>query len=123
MQDIIKTLSELGQAVRKAREMSAKTTLQIAEASGRSRDVLNRLERGQDVSAHSLLTILAAMGYALRVVPVGRPTLQQMRERFADVEEGAADLEGDAAAMRVERVPALGIAKPTAPRRNPRTKR
>ena len=63
----------------------------IAQASGRSRDVLHRLERGQDVSASSLLNIVAAIGCALAVVPGGRPTLQQMRERFADPEGGDDD--------------------------------
>ena len=33
-------------------------------ASGRSRDILNRLERGQDVTVASLLDILASMGLA-----------------------------------------------------------
>lgn len=91
MKDKITALSELGSAVRAARLNSAKTTTEIAMASGRSRDVLNRLERGQDVSVSSLLNILSAIGYSLSVQPAGRPTLAQMRKRFSDVDEDDLD--------------------------------
>jgi transcriptional regulator with XRE-family HTH domain len=56
-------------------------TALIAEKSGRSRDVLNRLEKGRDVSLTSLLAILAAMGHTIEIVGLGLPTREEMRRR------------------------------------------
>ena len=81
MQDI-QTLSELGQAVRDARLAARLTTVEVARHSGRSRDVLHRLENGQDVSASSLLAILAAIGQRIEFAAVTRPTLGEMQRRF-----------------------------------------
>ena len=93
MQDI-RTLAELGQAVRDARLAAHLSTVEVARGSGRSRDVLHRLENGQDVSASSLLAILAAIGRRIELAEVTRPTLSDMQRRFAhlqdDVEQPAA---------------------------------
>ena len=66
MQDILRLPTDLGQAIKAARKAAQLKTTDIAKASGRSRDVLNRLERGQDVTVASLMDILASMGLALR---------------------------------------------------------
>lgn len=94
MSDTINLLSDLGRQVRALRRASGLTTTEIASASGRSRDVLNRLERGQDVSVSSLLAILAAIGHGVVVQPKGRPTLEQMRARFSQ-DELDSDDEGE----------------------------
>ena len=65
----------------------AQTALEIADRSGRSRDVLYRLEQGRDVSVSSLLALLQVLGHAIEIVPAGRPTLAEMRRRFAFDEE------------------------------------
>jgi HTH-type transcriptional regulator / antitoxin HipB len=83
----IHTLAELGQAVRAARLAAGLTTVEVARDSGRSRDVLHRLENGQDVSASSLLAILAAMQRRLELASVTRPTLDEMQRRFKHVQE------------------------------------
>lgn len=93
MQDKIRTLSDLGRRVRAARKAAGVRTTDIAARSGRSRDVLHRLERGDDVSLSSLLSILSALGLALDLVPAGRPGLEEMSRRFGklgddDHEEG-----------------------------------
>jgi HTH-type transcriptional regulator / antitoxin HipB len=99
MQDI-RTLAELGQAVRDARLAARMTTVEVAKNSGRSRDVLHRLENGQDVSASSLLAILAAIGRHIELAAVTRPTLSDMQRRFAhlqgDVEPSATDAQPSA---------------------------
>ena len=90
MQDTIRLPADLGQAIRAARKSARLKTTDIAKASGRSRDILNRLERGQDVTVASLLDILASMGLALRLERSGLPTLQEMQHRFAaDDDSGA----------------------------------
>jgi HTH-type transcriptional regulator/antitoxin HipB len=87
MKDIIRLPQDLGHAVKSARrELGIKTT-DIARHSGRSRDVLNRLERGEDVTVSSLMAILAAMGLVLRIERAGLPTLEEMKARFADLDE------------------------------------
>lgn len=92
MQDILRLPIDLGRAVKAVRQAARLKTTDIARASGRSRDVLNRLERGQDVTVASLMDILASMGLALRLERTGLPTLEEMRQRFA-----ADDSDDDAA--------------------------
>jgi HTH-type transcriptional regulator / antitoxin HipB len=86
MQDI-QTLAELGQAVRNARLAARLSTVEVARNSGRSRDVLHRLESGHDVSASSLLAILAAIGRRIELSSVTRPTLSDMQRRFAHLQD------------------------------------
>lgn len=83
----IQTLAELGPAVRAARLATGLTTVEVARDSGRSRDVLHRLEKGQDVSVSSLLAILAAMQQRIELVSVTRPTLSDMQRRFAHLQQ------------------------------------
>ena len=83
MKDNIRLPIDLGQAIKAARQAARLKTTDIAKASGRSRDILNRLERGQDVTVASLLDILASMGLSLRLERSGLPTLQEMQQRFA----------------------------------------
>lgn len=86
MQDI-QTLTELGQAIRSTRLAARLTTVEVARNSGRSRDVLHRLENGQDVSASSLLAILAAIGRRIELAALTRPTLGDMQRRFSHLQD------------------------------------
>jgi HTH-type transcriptional regulator/antitoxin HipB len=81
MKDKIRFLSDVGSQVRALRQATQTPTALIAEKSGRSRDVLNRLEKGRDVSLTSLLAILAAMGHTIEIVGLGLPTREEMRRR------------------------------------------
>ena len=63
----------------------------VANRAGRSRNILHRLERGEDVTVASLFDILRAMGLTVRLESLGMPTLDEMRQRFSadtDGEEG-----------------------------------
>jgi HTH-type transcriptional regulator / antitoxin HipB len=102
MQDI-QTLAELGQAVRTARLAAQLTTVEVARDSGRSRDVLHRLESGQDVSASSLLAILAAIGRRLELASVTRPTLSDMQRRFEHLQDEAESSRADEAPAATKR--------------------
>ncbi len=81
MKDKIRFLSDVGSQVRALRQATQMPTALIAEKSGLSRDVLNRLEKGRDVSLTSLLAILAAMGHTIEIVGLGLPTREEMRRR------------------------------------------
>lgn len=87
MKDTIRLPQDLGQAVRSARKALNIKTTDIAKHAGRSRDVLNRLERGEDVTVSSLMAILAATGLVLRLERAGLPTLEEMTAHFADLDE------------------------------------
>jgi HTH-type transcriptional regulator / antitoxin HipB len=87
----IRLLSDLGQAVRAARLAAGLTTVEVARNSDRSRDVLHRLENGQDVSLSSLLAILASIGKCIELASATRPTLPEMQRRFAHLLEEADD--------------------------------
>lgn len=85
--DKLRTQSDVGSAVRTIRKASSLSTSEIAERSGRSRDVLNRLEKGSDVSLSSFMAILGTLGYGITLARLGRPTLAEMQERFQSDEE------------------------------------
>jgi HTH-type transcriptional regulator/antitoxin HipB len=80
--DKIRLPSDLGDAIRHHRKTHKLKASAIAEKSGRSRDTINRLERGEDVTVKSMMDILRAMGLAIRIEPAGMPSMSEMRERF-----------------------------------------
>jgi HTH-type transcriptional regulator / antitoxin HipB len=88
--DTSKSPQELGEAVRRFRRARKLTQVQVSHLSGRSRDILYRLEQGKDVSVSALMDILSAMGAALELRAAGMPTLEEMRERFAKDDDDAA---------------------------------
>lgn len=73
---------------RKARKMKA---TDIALRAGRARDVLYRLEQGEDVTLSSLMAILGAMGLTIRLERAGMPTLEEVQRRFGSVDEDGDD--------------------------------
>jgi transcriptional regulator with XRE-family HTH domain len=90
MQDTIRVPADLGKAIRAARKATRQKATAIAAQSGRARNVLYRLEKGEDVTVASLLDILRAMGLTIRLEPLGLPTLDEVRRRFAEDDDGDA---------------------------------
>jgi transcriptional regulator with XRE-family HTH domain len=91
MKDIIKTPEDLGQVIRDTRKGANLKATAIAERSGRARNVLYRLEGGQDITVASLFDILRAMKLALRLEPLGIPTLEEMRRQFDEADDAMPD--------------------------------
>lgn len=87
MMDKLRMPSDLGDALKRYRKTHKLKTTAIAEKAGRSRDIINRLERGEDVTLKSMFDILRAMGLCIRLEPAGMPSLAEMRERFAESED------------------------------------
>ena len=83
----IRTLADLGEAVRIARRKQGLKATHVATQSGRSRDLLHRLETGSDITTGALLDVLRSMGFTLRLEPLGLPTLEEVRQRCADDED------------------------------------
>lgn len=87
MQDKLRTLADIGHRIREARKAARMSTVEVAARSGRSRDVLHRLEHGEDVSLSSLVAILAAIGQCIEITPSGPPTLAEMARRFGPADD------------------------------------
>ena len=83
MNDTLRVPADLAAAVRQARKAAGLKATDVARRAGRSRDVLHRLERGDDVTVASLMDFLQAMGLVLRLEKAGLPTLAEMTQRFA----------------------------------------
>jgi HTH-type transcriptional regulator / antitoxin HipB len=84
MQDIIRNPADLAQAVVRARKASPLKATEIAQRAGRARSLLYRLEQGEDVTVGALLDLLRAMNLTIRLEPLGLPSLEEVRRRFAD---------------------------------------
>lgn len=89
MKDKIRLPSELGLAIRNERKSRGLKAVDIAERSGRARNVLYRLEQGDDITVASLFDILRAMGLTIRLEGLGMPTLLEVTERFGRDDEDA----------------------------------
>lgn len=90
MKDKIRLPIELGKAIKAERKSSRLKATDIAIRSGRARNVLYRLERGEDITVGSLMDILRAMNLTIRLESLGMPTLEEVQRRFAQDEDDAA---------------------------------
>lgn len=85
--DKIRLPDDLGKAIAQYRADHKLSAVAIAAKAGRSRSVLHKLERGQDVTVASLFDILRALDLCLSLQKAGMPTLEEMQRRFADDDE------------------------------------
>ena len=90
MQNKIRLPLELGRAVQRARKEGRLKATDIARRSGRARNVLYRLERGEDITVASLFDILRSMGLTIRLESLGMPSLEEVTERFGQDDDDAA---------------------------------
>ena len=86
MADTIRLSDELGEQIRLRRESLGISKSQLAERAGKVREVIYRLEAGEDTTVSSLLAVLSALGLAMRLEPVGLPTAEDVARRFQDDE-------------------------------------
>lgn len=82
--DKLRLPADLGTAIAQYREDNKLSAVAVARKAGRSRTVLHKLERGEDVTVTSLFDLLRAMGLCLSLQKAGMPTLEEMQRRFAD---------------------------------------
>lgn len=90
MADTIRLADELGQCLRERREALGLSKSGLAEKAGKVREVVYRLEAGEDTTVSSLLAVLAAMGLAIRIERVGLPSAEEVAARFMDEDNDAA---------------------------------
>ncbi len=94
MTDTIRLPDELGAQLRVRRQSMGLGKRALAERAGKVREVIYRLEAGEDVTVSSLMAVLGALGLAMRLEPVGLPTADEVARRFA-IDEDDEDDEGD----------------------------
>lgn len=87
MTDKIRILRDLAAVLQAERKSAGLSKSELAQRAGKVREVIYRLESGEDVTVSSLLAVLGAMGLALQVVKAGLPTMQEVAELFAEDEE------------------------------------
>jgi predicted transcriptional regulator len=97
MTDTIRLSDELGAQLRARRQELDLGKRALAERAGKVREVIYRLEAGEDVTVSSLMAVLGALGLAMRLEPVGLPTADEVARRFA-IDEDDAGTENDGAA-------------------------
>ena len=78
----IRLPDELGVQLRQQRETLGLSKSELADKAGKVREVIYRLEAGQDATVSSLLAVLGALGLALRLEPAGLPSASDVARRF-----------------------------------------
>lgn len=95
MKDTISVPTDLSAAVRHARQAAGYSVVSLAERAGRARTLVHRLEAGGDVTMSALLDVLRALNLGLRLEPLGPPTLDDVRARFAADDEDVDQDDGE----------------------------
>ena len=62
---------------------------ELAGKAGKVREVIYRLEAGEDATVSSLMAVLGALGLGLRLERVGLPTAKEVARRFQEDEDAS----------------------------------
>lgn len=84
MTDKVRLPDELGRQLREQREALGMSKSELAGKAGKVREVIYRLEAGEDSTVSSLLAVLGALGLALRLERAGLPSASEVAARFQD---------------------------------------
>ena len=84
MADTIRLQDELGRELRQRREALGMSKAELAGKAGKVREVVYRLETGEDTTVSSLMAVLGALGLALRLERTGLPSASEVASRFQD---------------------------------------
>ena len=80
---------ELGALLKAEREKAGLSKSGLALRSGKVREVIYRLEAGEDVTVSSMMAVLGALGLVMRIENGGMPTMEEVAARFAADEDDA----------------------------------
>ncbi len=89
MTDNIRLSAELGNQLREHREALGMNKSELAGRAGKVREVVYRLEAGEDTTVSSLMAVLGALRLALRLERVGLPTAQEVARRVQDDDDAS----------------------------------
>ena len=82
MTDTPRLPTELGDLLRHRREKLGLGKKAVAERAGRVREVIYRLEGGEEASVSSLFDVLRALKLVMRIEPAGLPTMEEVASAF-----------------------------------------
>lgn len=89
MTDNIRLPDELGRQLRARREALGLSKSALAEKAGKVREVIYRLEAGEDTTVSSLLAVMGALGLVLRMERAGLPSASEVAARFLEEDDDA----------------------------------
>lgn len=89
MTDNIRLLDELGRQLREHREALGMSKSELAAKAGKVREVVYRLEAGEDITVSSLMAVLGALGLAVRLERVGLPSAKEVARRFQEDDDAS----------------------------------
>ena len=78
----IRLSDELGRQLLERRKALGLSKSELAQRAGKVREVVYRLEAGEDSTVSSLLAVLGALGLVMRLEPAGLPSAQEVARRF-----------------------------------------
>jgi HTH-type transcriptional regulator / antitoxin HipB len=64
------------------REALGMSKSELAVKAGKVREVIYRLEAGEDTTVSSLIAVMSALKLAMRLEPAGLPTAEEVARRF-----------------------------------------
>ncbi len=82
MTDTIRLPDELGKRLRERREAVGMNKSALADKAGKVREVVYRLEAGEDITVSSLFAVTGALGLVIRLEPAGLPSAAEVAARF-----------------------------------------
>ena len=87
MTDNIRLPDELDQQLQTHLKALGLSKSALAEKAGKVREVIDRLEAGEDSTVSSLLAVMGAMGLVMRMERAGLPTADEVAARFMDEDD------------------------------------
>lgn len=89
MTDKIRLPDELGHQLRERRQALGLSKSALAAKAGKVREVIYRLESGEDATVSSLLAVMGALGLVLRIEHAGPPSASEVAARFLEDDDDA----------------------------------
>jgi HTH-type transcriptional regulator/antitoxin HipB len=80
---------DIGLILKARREARSMSISALARDANRVREVIYRLEAGQESSVSSLMCVTRALGLRIRFEKAGMPTMEELAERFARDDDDA----------------------------------
>jgi len=80
----IRLPDDLGMQLRERRKALGMSKSELAQRAGKVREVIYRLEAGEDVTVSSLMAVLSALKLAICLEPAGLPTQAEVTRRFME---------------------------------------
>ena len=85
----IRLSDELGRQLQARREALGLSKAALAEKAGKVREVIYRLEAGEESTVSSLLAVMGALGLVMRLESAGLPTASEVAARFLEEDDDA----------------------------------